>query len=283
MRDLIAPGSAPASGQLRLCELTAQPLPIGGDACLLTIARDITEREQMQEKLQQAATVFESTAEGVLITDLEQHITAVNRAFTAHHRLQRERSARPATPACSPRGQHDNAFYAAMWTTWLSERPLAGRDLEPAQERRAVPGMADHQRGAQRRAARSPTSSAVFADITPLKHAQARLDYQAHHDPLTGLPNRLLFENRLQMALDGQALNEQRRGAVLFLDLDRFKHINDTLGHPVGDLLLKAIARAPARTAARSRHRGAPGRRRIHRADAQRRTASRTPSRSPTS
>ncbi|MGA4817606.1 putative bifunctional diguanylate cyclase/phosphodiesterase [Pseudomonas aeruginosa] len=81
----------------------------------------------------------------------------------------------------------------------------------------------------------------VFADISTLKYAQARLDYQAHHDPLTGLPNRLLFESRLNHALD-EAREESRPGAVLFIDLDRFKHINDSLGHPIGDLLLKAIA-----------------------------------------
>lgn len=82
---------------------------------------------------------------------------------------------------------------------------------------------------------------AVFADISSLKHAQARLDYQAHHDPLTGLPNRTLFESRLQTALTGQQ-ETGSQGAVLFLDLDRFKHINDSLGHPIGDLLLKDIA-----------------------------------------
>lgn len=83
----------------------------------------------------------------------------------------------------------------------------------------------------------SPTSPAS----STLKHAQARLDHQAHHDPLTGLPNRLLFDNRLRSALDGSRADDQL-GAVLFLDLDRFKQINDSLGHPVGDQLLKAIA-----------------------------------------
>ncbi|TDV61310.1 diguanylate cyclase (GGDEF)-like protein [Pseudomonas sp. LP_7_YM] len=82
---------------------------------------------------------------------------------------------------------------------------------------------------------------AVFTNISSLKHAQAQLDYQAHHDPLTGLPNRTLFENRLQAAL-AHSTESQSVGAVLFLDLDRFKHINDSLGHPVGDLLLKGIA-----------------------------------------
>ncbi|MCY1273989.1 PAS domain S-box protein [compost metagenome] len=227
------------AGQIRLCELSAQPIPIGDDACMLTIARDVTERQQMQEKLLQAATVFECTAEGVMITDTEQRITAVNRAFSEITGYS-ESEALGQSPRLLASGQHDSAFYAAMWHQlereghWQGEIWNRRKNGDPYPEWLTISAVRD-------RYDQVTHYVGVFADISPLKHAQARLDYQAHHDPLTGLPNRLLFESRLQLAL-ADAANDHHQGAVLFIDLDRFKHINDSLGHPVGDLLLKGIA-----------------------------------------
>ncbi|MDE3736399.1 EAL domain-containing protein [Pseudomonas resinovorans] len=227
------------NGQVRICELSAQPIPIGGEPCLLTIARDVTERQQMQEKLLQAATVFESTAEGVMITDTGQRITAVNRAFSEITGYS-ESEALGQSPRLLASGQHDSAFYAAMWHQlereghWQGEIWNRRKNGEPYPEWLTISAVRDRYRQVTHYVG-------VFADISPLKHAQARLDYQAHHDPLTGLPNRLLFESRLQLAL-ADAANDNHHGAVLFIDLDRFKHINDSLGHPVGDLLLKGIA-----------------------------------------
>ena len=238
VRDFIAPIRT-RDQQLRLCELSAQPIPIGDESCMLTIARDITERQLMQDKLQQAATVFESTAEGVMITDLRQRITAVNRAFSTITGYS-EAEALGQSPRLIASGQHDSAFFAAMWHQLEAEGHWQGEIWNRRKNGEAYPewltinavrndeGLITHFVG-------------VFADISSLKQAQARLDHQAHHDPLTGLPNRTLFESRLRACLE-DALSGQSQGAVLFLDLDRFKHINDSLGHPVGDLLLKSIA-----------------------------------------
>ncbi|AXA57628.1 EAL domain-containing protein [Pseudomonas thivervalensis] len=226
-------------GQIRLCEVSSRPLPIGDEDCMLTIARDITERHLMQEKLQQAATVFESTAEGVLITDTQQHISAVNRAFTEITGYS-ETEALGHTPRLLASGLHDSAFYAAMWHQLTAEGHWQGEISNRRKNGELYPSWLTIS--AVRNRDRQITHFvAVFADISSLKHAQARLDYQAHHDPLTGLPNRTLFESRLLTALNSQQENGGQ-GAVLFLDLDRFKHINDSLGHPVGDLLLKGIA-----------------------------------------
>ncbi|WP_024717959.1 bifunctional diguanylate cyclase/phosphodiesterase [Pseudomonas putida] len=228
-----------SDGQVRLCELSARPLPIAGVDCMLTIARDITERHLMQEKLQLAATVFENTAEGVLITDIDQRISAVNRAFseiTGYSEIE----ALGQTPRLLASGQHDSAFYAAMWHQLTAEGHWQGEIYNKRKNGELYPGWLTIS--AVRNSDREITHFvAVFADISSLKHAQAKLDYQAHHDPLTGLPNRALFENRLQAVLTCAQVSN-RQGAVLFLDLDRFKHINDSLGHPVGDLLLKGIA-----------------------------------------
>ncbi|MBM5457547.1 EAL domain-containing protein [Pseudomonas sp. P66] len=228
-----------SDGQIRLCELSARPLPIGSEDCMLTIARDITERHLMQEKLQLAATVFENTAEGVLITDTEQHISAVNRAFSEITGYS-EFEALGQTPRLLASGQHDSAFYVSMWHQLTAEGHWQGEIQNRRKNGELYPSWLTIS--AVRNSERVITHFvAVFADISSLKHAQAKLDYQAHHDPLTGLPNRTLFESRLQAALTC-AQTSKRQGAVLFLDLDRFKHINDSLGHPVGDLLLKGIA-----------------------------------------
>ncbi|UUY08987.1 EAL domain-containing protein [Pseudomonas sp. J452] len=226
-------------GQLRLAELSAQPLMIDDTPCMLTMARDITERQQMQERLHQAATVFENTAEGVMITDTEQHITAVNRAFSIITGYS-EAEALGQTPRLLASGQHDSAFYAAMWHQLAAEGHWQGEIWNKRKNGELYPEWLTIS--AVRNQADDITHFVgVFADISTLKHAQARLDHQAHHDPLTGLPNRLLFETRLATALT-DALADNHQGAVLFLDLDRFKHINDSLGHPVGDALLKSIA-----------------------------------------
>ncbi len=226
-------------GQILLCEISSRPLVIGDDACMLTIARDITERQQMQEKLKLAATVFESTAEGVLITDTRQQINAVNRAFTEITGYS-EQQAVGQTPRLLASGLHDSAFYAAMWYQLTAEGHWQGEISNRRKNGEIYPSWLTIN-AVRNRAGFITHFVAVFADISSLKHAQARLDYQAHHDPLTGLPNRTLFESRLQTALV-QGQESHSLGAVLFLDLDRFKHINDSLGHPVGDLLLKGIA-----------------------------------------
>ncbi|WP_053156324.1 bifunctional diguanylate cyclase/phosphodiesterase [Pseudomonas sp. Pf153] len=226
-------------GQIRLCEVSSRPLPIGNENCMLTIARDITERHLMQEKLQQAATVFESTAEGVLITDTQQHISAVNRAFTEITGYS-ETEALGHTPRLLASGLHDSAFYAAMWHQLTAEGHWQGEISNRRKNGELYPSWLTIS-AVRNREQQITHFVAVFADISSLKHAQAKLDYQAHHDPLTGLPNRTLFESRLLSALNSQQENGGQ-GAVLFLDLDRFKHINDSLGHPVGDLLLKGIA-----------------------------------------
>ncbi|MGR0135819.1 MULTISPECIES: bifunctional diguanylate cyclase/phosphodiesterase [Pseudomonas] len=228
-----------ADGLIRLCELSSRPLPIGDEACMLTIARDITERQLMQEKLQQAATVFESTAEGVLITDTRQNIIAVNRAFSEITGYS-EAEALGQTPRLLASGLHDSAFYAAMWHQLTSHGHWQGEISNRRKSGELYPSWLTIS-AVRNRENVVTHFVAVFADISSLKLAQARLDYQAHHDPLTGLPNRTLFENRLQAALNGHQ-QTGKQGAVLFLDLDRFKHINDSLGHPVGDLLLKGIA-----------------------------------------
>jgi diguanylate cyclase (GGDEF)-like protein/PAS domain S-box-containing protein len=208
-------------------------------------AQDITERKRADEKLRQAARVFESTLEGVMITDAAQRILAVNRAFTAITGYS-EAEMLGKTPALLKSGRQDGMFYIAMWTAirnaghWQGElwNQRKNGDLFPqwltisAVENEQ--GVVTHYVG-------------VFSDISALKQSQERLDFLAHHDPLTGLPNRLLFSARLEHSIQrirraGRASRNQPQLAVLFVDVDHFKKVNDTLGHTAGDELLQWLA-----------------------------------------
>ncbi|MFH1495662.1 MAG: EAL domain-containing protein [Pseudomonadota bacterium] len=201
--------------------------------------QDITQRKQAEVKLRQAAAVFENTTEGVMITDANGRIIAVNRAFTEITGYGEEEAA-GLTGAALKSGRHDKQFYASMWGAirengrWQGEiwnRRKSG-DIFPEWLNISV---VKDERG------RITHYVGVFSDISAMKESESRLDHLAHHDPLTGLPNRLLLNARMEHAL-ARAHRSNTLLAVLFLDLDRFKNINDTLGHPIGDLLLQEVA-----------------------------------------
>lgn len=198
------------------------------------------ERKRAELKLRLAATVFESTLEGIMITDAKTNIISVNEAFCEITGYGSEEII-GCTPAMFESERHSKAFFRQLWDIlnktgqWRGEiwnRRKSGEVFPAWVNISAVPNIADDRFGHY---------VAVFTEITELKLSEERLNYLAHHDPLTGLPNRLLFQDRLEQGV----LQAQRRKsmiAVMFLDLDRFKLINDTLGHPIGDELLVAVA-----------------------------------------
>ena len=207
---------------------------------IIGVGRDITESKLAQEKMQQAAAVFESTLEGVMITDTDTRIVSTNEAFSRITGYQQE-EVQGKTPQFLQSGSHSKAFYRDMWHSikqtgsWRGEvwnRRKNGEIYPQWLTISTVYGSND-----------SPQYYVgVFSDVSAIKQSEAELEHLAHHDALTDLPNRLLFNSRLEHAIQ-RCVRETGELAVLFLDLDRFKHVNDSLGHHFGDLLLIEVAK----------------------------------------
>ncbi|AFU99310.1 EAL domain-containing protein [Simiduia agarivorans] len=200
---------------------------------------DITERKALQEQLALAAMVYENTSEGVIIADPNGIIVDVNTGFeriTGYDK--REVVGKPASILNSD--NHSESFYQSFWDTlnqnghWQGEIVHRRKDGTALPEWLTASAVYDHNHAIRH-------FVAIFTDITVLKKSEAKLDHIAHHDSLTGLPNRLLLQARLGRALVHASRNQQKL-ALMFLDVDRFKNVNDSLGHNEGDKLLKQVA-----------------------------------------
>jgi len=205
---------------------------------LCGISTDITERKRLESTLRIAATAFESQ-EGMLITDAHTVILRINQSFAEMSGYALEEVI-GQTPRMFTAGGHDDAFYDAMWAAtnatgnWqgeISSRRKNGEIYPVWMTITAVKG----EDGVV------TNYVATHTDITERKTSEEQIRHLAFFDPLTMLPNRRLLTDRLQQALASSGRN-QREGALLFIDLDHFKTLNDTLGHDMGDLLLQGAA-----------------------------------------
>lgn len=186
-----------------------------------------------------AARVLENIMDGVLITDADGHIQYINPAFVAITGYSAD-EVMGKNPRILKSDHHDAEFYQYMWTTLNTRGQWQGEiwnrrkngEIYPEWENIAVIKNGE---------GKVTNYVAIFSDITVLKSMERRFHHLAHHDTLTGIPNRLLFQDRLQQAL-AQAKRQQHALAVLFIDLDNFKTINDTHGHVVGDQLIRMAA-----------------------------------------
>ena len=200
---------------------------------------DITEIKRNEDHLHQAAAVFESTREGVMITDAQRRIQRVNRAYTEITGYSQLESL-DQSPSILRSGRHDQAFYNDMWDEIVRTGHWQGEIWNRRKSGEIYPELLSIS-AIKNQDGEICNYVGVFADITKLKASEKELEFLAHHDPLTNLPNRLLFMSRLQHGI-AQAKRQNSQLAVLMLDLDRFKDVNDSFGHIAGDDLLQAVA-----------------------------------------
>jgi diguanylate cyclase (GGDEF)-like protein/PAS domain S-box-containing protein len=184
--------------------------------------------------------VFDNALEGITVTDDKARIQMVNRAFveTTGYSAQ---EAIGQTPALLRSGRHDATFYQAFWKALTEKGEWRGEIWNRRKNGSLYPEWLNVSAV---RNARGDIEHfiAIFSDITERKQREEMITWQAYHDALTGLPNRMLFRDRLDQTLAMARRVKNRSPAVMFLDLDRFKQINDTLGHDAGDELLKEVA-----------------------------------------
>lgn len=217
----------------------AQFLDPEGDACVVGAVIDITERKIYEDELRLASTVFETTSEAIVVTDTKNCIQAVNPSFT-HVTGYSEEEVIGRDPSFLSSGRQDGTFYQRMWVQlcktgrWQGEIWNRRKNGDLYAEWLAISAVHNN-------AGEISQYVAVFSDITKRKKAEELIIQQANFDTLTNLPNRNLFLDRLGRAMV-RAKRNRNLVALMFIDLDRFKWVNDTLGHNIGDLLLQEAA-----------------------------------------
>ncbi len=228
-------------GSLRLLMLNGQIAhdPDGSFLRAHCILTDLTERLQSEEKLKLAAKVFEQSAEGIIITDAARNILMVNQAFSNITGYSAGEAINQ-NPRMLSSGYHDAHFYEAMWATvhsgghWYGEMWNRRKNGDIYPELVSISQVLDASGAVTHYVG-------IFSDISEHKANEERIQYLAHFDALTGLPNRSLLADRVGQALSRVERNRETLGLV-FLDLDRFKNVNDSLGHRIGDELLIQVA-----------------------------------------
>jgi diguanylate cyclase (GGDEF)-like protein/PAS domain S-box-containing protein len=202
--------------------------------------QDITERKRAILALKKSASIFENTLDGIMVTDAECKMVAVNPAFvkiTGYSEIE----VLGRNPRMLSSGRQDRHFYERMWHHvkqdgyWQGEIWNRHKSGDIYAEWLTINAIKDEEGVIVK-------YIGVFADITALKRSQEKYEFMAHHDPLTDLPNRLLCHARLEYALLRAKRNKSAL-AVMMLDLDNFKPVNDTWGHHVGDHVLQEVAK----------------------------------------
>ena len=225
-------------GQRVEVEVHGRRMEYEGKPAVIGVILDITERKHAEQQLRIAAAAFEAQ-EGMLVTDADQVILRVNEAFSAITGYSASEIV-GQKPKILSSGQHDKAYFSAMWESIVKTGAWQGEIWNKRKNGTVFPEWISIT-SVKNPAGEVTNYVATFIDITERKAAESEIEYLAFYDQLTRLPNRRLLLDRLQQALVSSA-RSGAEGALLFIDLDNFKDLNDTLGHDKGDLLLKLVA-----------------------------------------
>ncbi len=226
-------------GYLVPVRLSGKIILQNGQRYIWSSVEDISDRVYAEKRLRQAATVFDNTDEGIVISDENNHIVMVNNAFSEITGYS-ETEVLGQNPRLLQSGKHDQRFYMEMWQQlaeeghWRGEMWNRRKDGSPIPVWQQISVLKDQE-------GKISNYVSTFSDISELKEAEQQLARLANHDELTGLPNRLFFKGQIEKSLQS-AKRHQHRVALLYLDLDEFKPINDTYGHEAGDLVLRQVA-----------------------------------------
>ncbi len=205
----------------------------------IAVIQDITERKEAEEKLKLTQRIFETTLEGIIITDANRNIIDINQAFTNITGYSRQ-EVLGKNPNMLKSGYQDSSFYQVMWETIHDEGHWSGELWNRRKNGETYPEWLTIFK------IENPTQEVthyvgISADITLLKKHEQQLEHIAHYDALTGIPNRVLLADRMRQSC-AQTQREGNQLAICYLDLDGFKPINDTYGHQAGDQVLIQIA-----------------------------------------
>ncbi|HEY0844012.1 MAG TPA: EAL domain-containing protein [Noviherbaspirillum sp.] len=229
-----------ASGETRPVEVHSSAIEFKGKSLLFSIVFDITERKRAQESLQLASLVYQNSSEAMSVVDVDGNVIAINPAFTAITGYAPEDViGRNIRILNAERENPEN--YKRLWDAveatgrWQGELWARRKDGSFFLRFLSVSTSYNPDGTVQSRVG-------LFSDITKKRETEALIWRQANFDSLTGLPNRSMFQDRLEQGIRKAQRNEERL-ALLFLDLDYFKEVNDTLGHSMGDWLLQEAAR----------------------------------------
>ncbi|RLU00789.1 EAL domain-containing protein [Ketobacter sp.] len=223
----------------RWFKLCGKSFSSGDQQRVVGILQDVTEHHHSETALKQAATAFTCSADGIVVLDQDLRILSVNQSFCRIVGQPSEQCLGQELALLSPEAlgpEHSDSLWKTLHQTgsWQGEASFHRHDnrlLHVLLNIGSVPERLNQE----------AQYVVVVSDVTPMHHEQQKLSHIAYYDSLTGLPNRNLFLDRLEQCM-AKARRQTSRFGVLFLDLDHFKQVNDSLGHAMGDRLLKAVA-----------------------------------------
>jgi len=226
-------------GTTKTAHISVAPLGDSLEGALVVHVIDVTERMQANQKLLLAAEVFKHSLDGILITDAGHNMIAVNDAFT-HITGYPEAEVLGRNPKLLGSGMHDESFYKGMWESLAATGRWQGEIWNRRKNGECYPEWLSAFSVKDIRG-KVVNYVGIFSDITERKASEEYVKHQAQHDFLTNLPNRIMFNDRLQRQI-AHARRNTEVFALLYLDLDNFKPVNDEFGHHIGDALLQAVA-----------------------------------------